>query len=60
MSITEIKTEIVPSPVLKPDLDLAYRQMAQEEQREQEAWEWAEATLQDVADEPIRSETARG
>jgi len=60
MSMTEVKTEIAPLPVLTPDLDLAYRQMAQEEQREQEAWEWAEATLQDVADEPIRSETAQG
>jgi hypothetical protein len=37
--------------VLAQDLDAAYRQMAQEEAREAEALEWAEATAGDVADE---------
>jgi hypothetical protein len=37
--------------VVGKDLDLAYRQMAQEEGREAEALEWAEATVGDVADE---------
>ncbi|HVC99456.1 MAG TPA: hypothetical protein VND64_37665 [Pirellulales bacterium] len=32
-------------------LDAAYRQMAQDHQREAEALEWGEATLRDVADE---------
>jgi hypothetical protein len=37
--------------VIGKDLDLAYQQMAQEEAREAEALEWAEATVGDVADE---------
>jgi hypothetical protein len=37
--------------VIGEDLEIAYRQMAQEEAREAEALEWAEATLGDVADE---------
>ena len=37
--------------VLGKDLDAAYRLMAQEEARETEALDWAEATLGDVADE---------
>ena len=37
--------------VIPKDLELAYQQMAQEEAREAEALEWAEATVGDVADE---------
>ena len=37
--------------VLGKDLEVAYQQMAQEEGREAEALEWAEATAGDVADE---------
>ena len=37
--------------VIGKDLDNAYRQMAQDEARETEALEWAEATSGDVADE---------
>jgi hypothetical protein len=37
--------------VLGKDLDLAYKQMAQDEAREAEALEWAEATLDDRANE---------
>lgn len=36
---------LVRSHVLGKDLEAAYRQMAQEESREAEALEWAEATL---------------
>ncbi len=36
--------------VIGKDLDTAYRQMAQEEAREAEALEWAEAAVGDVAD----------
>ncbi len=36
---------IVRPHVLAPDLEAAYRQMAQDELRETEAFEWAEATL---------------
>jgi hypothetical protein len=37
--------------VIGRDLDLAYRQMAQDEAREAEAIEWSDATVGDVADE---------
>jgi hypothetical protein len=37
--------------VLPKDLDAAYQQMAQEEAREADALEWAEATVGDVANE---------
>jgi hypothetical protein len=37
--------------VVGKDLDIAYRQMAQDEAREAEALEWADATAGDVADE---------
>jgi hypothetical protein len=37
--------------VIGKDLTAAYRQMAQEEEREAEALEWAEATVGDVGDE---------
>ena len=37
--------------VIGKDLEAAYEQMAQEEAREAEALEWAEATVGDVADE---------
>ncbi len=40
--------------ILAPDLDATYQQMAQEEQREAEALEWAEATIRDVAEESIK------
>jgi hypothetical protein len=33
------------------DLDMAYAGMVQDEEREREASEWAEALLPDVADE---------
>jgi len=36
---------IVRPHVLAPDLEAAYRQMAQDELRETEAFEWTEATL---------------
>ncbi len=37
--------------VLKQDLEAGYQQMAQDEAREAEALEWAEATIGDVSDE---------
>ena len=33
------------------DLEAAYKEMAQDEEREAEALEWAEATVGDVSDE---------
>ena len=37
--------------VIRPDLDVAYQQMARDEAREADALEWADATIGDVADE---------
>jgi predicted CopG family antitoxin len=37
--------------VLREDLAAAYREMAEDEARENEALEWAEATVMDVGDE---------
>lgn len=54
-----IETVVRPH-VLAPDLDAAYRQMAQDELRETEAWEWAEATMGDVVEEPSKIEAGRG
>ena len=39
-------------PVDESALEFGYQQMAQDEERESEALEWAEATIGDVADEP--------
>ena len=38
--------------VLGQDLEAAYQQMAQDEEREAEALVWAEATVSDVSDDP--------
>lgn len=50
---------VVRPHVLTPDLEAAYQQMAQDEQRETEAWEWAEATVGDVAEEPVSAQTVQ-
>jgi hypothetical protein len=49
--ISQFIESLVRPYVLGKDLDIAYQQMAQDEAREAEAMEWAEATLGDVADE---------
>lgn len=49
--ISRFIESLVRPHVVGKDLEAAYRQMAQEETREAEALEWAEATLGDVADE---------
>jgi hypothetical protein len=46
-----IETLVRPHVLDKKSLDAAYREMAQDEAREQEALEWADATCGDVADE---------
>ena len=50
--ISRFIEELVRPHVLGHDLEAAYQQMAQDESREAEALEWAEATLRDVGDEP--------
>ena len=49
--ISQFIEELVRPHVVGKDLEQAYRQMAKDEEREAEALEWAEATLEDVADE---------
>jgi len=49
--ISRFVESLVRPHVIGKDLDAAYRAMAQEEAREAEALEWAEATVGDVADE---------
>ena len=40
------------APTEDAALELGYQQMAQDEERESEALDWAESTIGDVADEP--------
>lgn len=49
--ISRFIESLVRPHVLGKDLEAAYKQMAQDEAREAEALEWAEATVGDVADE---------
>ena len=50
--ISHFIEDLVRPYVLEPDLEAAYRKMAQDEVREAEAFEWSEATVRDVSDEP--------
>lgn len=50
--ISRFIEDLVRPYVLEPDLEAAYRKMAQDEVREAEALEWSEATIRDVVDEP--------
>ena len=49
--ISKFIEDLVRPHVLYPELEAGYQQMAQDEEREAEALEWAEATVGDVADE---------
>ena len=49
--ISKFIEDLVRPHVLHTELEAAYRQMAQDRQREAEALEWAEATIGDVSDE---------
>lgn len=49
--ISRFIEELVRPHVMFPDLEAAYAQMAQEEEREAEALAWAEATVGDVSNE---------
>ena len=48
--ISQFIEDLVRPHVTDLDLAVAYRQMAEDEQREAEALEWAEATVGDVGD----------
>jgi len=47
--ISRFIEDLVRPHVLYPELEAAYREMAQDEERESAALEWAEATVGDVA-----------
>ena len=49
--ISQFIESLVRPHVIGKDLEIAYQQMAQDEAREAEALDWAEATVGDVADE---------
>jgi predicted CopG family antitoxin len=49
--ISQFIESLVRPHVVGKDLEVAYRQMAQDEAREAEALEWAEATAGDAIDE---------
>ncbi len=49
--ISQFIESLVRPHVTNQDLEAPYRQMAQDEAREAEALEWAEATIGDVSDE---------
>lgn len=50
-NISQFIESLVRPHVLNHELEASYRQMAQDEAREAEALEWAEATIGDVSDE---------
>ncbi len=49
--ISRFIESLVRPHVVREDLGAAYREMAEDEAREKEALEWAEATIMNVADE---------
>ncbi len=49
--ISRFIQELVRPHVMFPDLEVAYAEMAQDEEREAEALAWAEAMAGDVSDE---------
>lgn len=49
--ISQFIESLVRPHVTNQELDAAYQQMAQDEAREEEALEWAEAAIGDVSDE---------
>ncbi len=49
--ISRFIEDLVRPHVMHPDFEAAYQQMAQDEEREALALEWAEATIGDVGDE---------
>ena len=49
--ISRFIEDLVRPYVINSDLEAAYMLMAQDEEREAEALEWAEATIGDVSDE---------
>ncbi|MCI0447539.1 addiction module antitoxin [bacterium] len=53
--ISQFIEDLVRPHVLNRNLEAAYKEMAQDRQREAEALEWSEALIGDISDEPRRS-----
>ncbi len=51
-SISQFIEELVRPHVIEEDLEVAYQEMAQDEEREADALEWSEATIGDVGSDP--------
>ena len=49
--ISQFIESLIRPHIIGVDLESAYRQMAEDESRESEALEWAEATIGDIGDE---------
>ena len=49
--ISKFVEELVRPHVVRPNLEAGYAQMAKDKKREDEAFEWAEATFKDAARE---------
>jgi predicted CopG family antitoxin len=49
--ISKFVEELVRPHVVRPNLELAYSQMAKDKKREAEALDWAEATFKDIVHE---------
>jgi predicted CopG family antitoxin len=50
-SVSKFIEDLLRPYVIKQDLELAYKEMAEDEQREEEALEWSEAFIGDIADD---------
>ena len=50
-SISRFIEDLVRPHVIDQDLEAAYREMAQDKDRESEAFDWAEATIGDLSSE---------
>ena len=50
--ISHFIESLVRPHVIDEELEMAYAQMAKDEQRESEALDWAEAVIGDISDEP--------
>ncbi len=55
--ISRFVQEIVRPYVVRPDLEKEYAEMARDQEREQEAEEWAEVTFKDFGGEDVGDET---
>ncbi len=49
--ISKFIEQVVRPHVVRPNLELAYAQMAKDKKREEEALDWAETTFKDMAHE---------